>query len=320
MVQLRKTIDHSQRSPEDILISVIIAIYNGEKYLAQTLDSVASQNGLVQGGKNNGIEVILIDDSSKDTSGKIIKQYTSFLEQRGFFVRHMTHPQNIGTTRSYTEGALNARGKYFKILDHDDVLASECALVEPVEYMESMEARGCRVGAVFSQSLYIDAQNVVFGEKRFPFPFLPYEARNGLIPKKGGRFVLAFSPIYPFVHGSSVVRTICWQELSAALLSQKQIGLFDVAFAIHLMHSKNWEVAYLRSPSLHYRIHATNYTQGVTDRKDWADVLNGYYEEVYPKSFLLTVIKKWNRCVQLLKSFFRLYRGANAYKCIKLFR
>lgn len=320
MVLLKTTHGRQQRPREDILISVIIGVYNGEKYLAQTLDSVAYQSGLVQGGKNNGIEVILIDDCSRDTSVKIIGQYASILEQKGFSVRHITHQQNAGTIPSYTEGALMARGKYFKILDHDDLLASERALAEPVEYMESMEARGCQVGAVFSKSLYIDAQNFVFGEKRFPFPFLRYEAKNGLIPKKWGRFILAFSPIYPFVHGSSVVRTKCWQELSAALLSQKNIGLFDVAFAIHVMHSNGWGVAYLRSPSLRYRIHATNFTQGEIDRKIWTDILNAYYEDVYPKSFLLAVIRQWNRCVQLLKSFYHQRQGPDAFKSIKFFR
>jgi len=148
-----------------MVVTVIIAVYNAENYLAQTLDSVAIQTGLVHGKKNNGIEVILIDNFSKDNSRKIIEHYTYILEQKGFYVRNVTHQQNTGTTKSYTEGALMARGKYFKILDHDDLLASERALVEPVEYMEAMEARGCQVGAVFSKSLYIDAQNVVFGEE-----------------------------------------------------------------------------------------------------------------------------------------------------------
>jgi len=312
--------DQLKRPQEDMLVSVIIGVYNAEKYLAQTLDSGASQTGLVHGKKNNGIEVILIDDFSKGNSRKIIEQYTYILEQKGFCVRSITHQQNKGTTKSYTEGALMARGKYFKILDHDDLLASERAPVEPVEYMESMETRGCQVGAVFSKSLYIDAQNVVFGEKRFPFPFLPYEAEDGVIAKKWGRFVLAFSPIYPFMHGSSVVRTKCWQELSAGLLSRKNIGLFDVAFAIYAMHSNAWEVAYLRSPSLRYRIHATNFTQGIMDRNSWADILNGYYEEVFPKGLLLAIIKRWNRCIQYLKSSFHRIKGADAFKSIKLFR
>jgi glycosyltransferase involved in cell wall biosynthesis len=320
MTQLRTTNDHRQRPGDDILVSIIIGVYNGEKYLAQTLDSVAGQNGLVQGRETNGVEVILIDDFSTDSSGNIIRQYISILEQKGFIVRSITHRQNMGTLPCYTEGALLARGKYFKVLDHDDLLASEHALDEPVEFMESMEARGCRVGAVFSKSLYVDGRNVVFGEKRFPFPFLPYEAKNGVIPKKWGRLVLAFSPIYPFVHGASVVRTQCWQELSAAALSRVKIGLFDVAFAIHLMQSSTWKVAYLRSPALRYRIHATNYTQGITDRKRWIDILNGYYEEVYPKSVLLTAIQQWNRWVQLLKSYYHQRKGANAFTSIKLFR
>lgn len=319
-VQRPTNTDQPKQPPEDRLISVIIAVYNGEKYLAQTLASVAGQTGLGSGKKNNGIEVIIIDDLSEDHSGKIIEQYTQILEQKGFYVTNITHQQNTGTTRSYTEGALKAHGKYFKILDHDDLLASERALAEPVEYMESMEARGRRVGAVFSKSLYIDANNVVFGEKRFPFPFLPYEAQDGLIAKKWGRFVLTFSPLYPFVHGAAVVRTKCWKELSAEWLSRKHVGLFDVAFVIYVMHSKTWEVAYLRSPSLRYRIHTTNFTQGTINRDDWTGILNGYYEEIYPKGFLLSTIKRWNRCIQSFKGGYHRIKGPNALKSIKFFR
>jgi glycosyltransferase involved in cell wall biosynthesis len=321
MIKPRTTNNQRQRPREDILISIIIAIYNGEKYLSQTLDSVAGQNGLMQQGrKNNGMEVILIDDFSTDTSANIIRHYIPLLEQMGFSVRYITHQQNAGTLPSYTEGALLARGKYFKILDHDDLLASTNALAEPVQCMESMESRGCRIGAVFSKSLYIDVNNLVFGEKRFPFPFLPYEARNGCIPKKWGRFVLAVSPFYPFVHGASVVRKTCWQDLSAGQLSQQNIGLFDVAFAIRLMHSNVWEMAYLRAPALRYRIHAANFTQGMIDRKDWTEILNGYYDDVYPKSFRLTLIKQWNWYVQWLKSAYHKRKGPNAFKSIKLFR
>lgn len=50
------------------LISVIIAIYNGEKYLKECLDSVVNQD-------YKNIEIILIDDGSKDSSGKIADEY-----------------------------------------------------------------------------------------------------------------------------------------------------------------------------------------------------------------------------------------------------
>lgn len=321
MIASRPVSDQREQPFENTLISVIIAVYNGEKFLAQTLESVAEQTGFGRGTSDKGIEVIVIDDCSRDHSATIIERQVSILRQKGFSVRHIMHHQNAGSIPSYTEGALLVRGKYFKVLDHDDVLASERALAEPVEYMESMERRGCSVGAVFSKSLYIDAENLVFGEKRFPLPFLPLEARNGLIPKKWGRFVLAFSPIYPFVHGASVVRAQCWQELSAVHLAREKVGLFDVAFAIHVMHSRQWEVAYLRSPSLRYRIHTSNFTQGITDRKGWIDHLNGYYEDVYPQNcFLLSAIKHWNRCIQLFKSLYHSYKGPKAFESIKLFR
>jgi glycosyltransferase involved in cell wall biosynthesis len=303
----------------DTMVSVVICVHNGEKYLAQTLESVARQNGVSYEGNSNGIEVIIIDDQSTDSSAGIIKRYVPIFENKGFSVRCIFHSENKSIPKSYTEGALLARGKYFKILDHDDILASDRALVEPVEFMESMQARGYSVGAVFSKTLYMDEEGTIFGEKRFPFPFLPYEAPNGLIPRKWGQFVIIFSPLYPFVHGSSVVRKACWQELSVQHMSQYGTGLFDVLFTLHVMQSRNWRVGYFRAPSLQYRIHPSSFTQSSVKRGTWIEILDEQYERIYGNRLLLAIIKAWTRCVQSMKSLYHGIKGANAFKSIGIF-
>jgi glycosyltransferase involved in cell wall biosynthesis len=302
------------------IISVIICVYNGEKHLAETLESVARQYP-VGGGldRTNGIEVIMIDDVSTDSSPAIIQKYASALKENGFSVQSVFHSENKNIINSYNEGVALAKGKYFKILDHDDVLASDRALADPVEFMEQMEGRGVRIGAVFSKTLYMDNQSTIFGEKRFPFPFLPYEAQDGLIPRKWGEFVLAFSPIYPFVHGSSIVRKACWEELSVDQLRHHGSGLFDVLFALHVMHSPNWRVGYLRTPALQYRIHSSSFTQSIVSRATWAEILISHYQQIYGNGFLLALIKAWTRCVQNMKSAYHSFKGRNAFKSIGMF-
>jgi glycosyltransferase involved in cell wall biosynthesis len=301
----------------DTLISVVICVHNGEKYLAQTLESVARQNGVGSTGK--AIEVIIIDDRSTDNSAEIIKRYVPIFENNEFLVRCIFHSENQSTPKSYTEGALLGRGKYFKMLDHDDILASDHALAEPVEFMESMEARGCSVGVVFSKTLYMDEEGSIFGEKRFPFPFRPYEASNGLIPQKWGEFVVIFSPLYPFVHGASVVRKACWEELSVQHMSQYGTGLFDVLFTLHVMHSRKWRIGYLRAPALQYRIHPSSFTQSAVRRDTWIQILNEQYEHIYGNGVFLAVIKAWTRCVQSMKSLYHGIKGGNAFKSIGIF-
>lgn len=52
-----------------MLISVIVPIYNVERYLRQCLDSLINQT-------YNELEVIMVDDGSKDSSGKICDEYS----------------------------------------------------------------------------------------------------------------------------------------------------------------------------------------------------------------------------------------------------
>lgn len=301
----------------DIIVSVVISVYNGERYLSETLKSVTQQTGFGPGG--TGIEIIIIDDASTDGSAEIIKRSASELEQKGFSVRSIFHTKNMHSVRSYTEGVSFARGKYFKILDHDDVLASPHSLAEPVKLMELMESRGCNVGVVFSKALYMDHAGKIFGEKRFPFPFLRHEAANGLISRTWGQFVILFSPLYPFVHGASVVRKACWEDLSSNYRLKHNAGLFDVLFAIHAMHSRKWRVAYLRTPALNYRIHSSSFTQNVRDRKTWVEILNAEYESLYGKRMTSCLLLPWTRTIQSIKSLYHKIRGGKAFKAIAVF-
>ena len=57
-------------------VSVIISVYNGEKYLAETIESVVNQN-------YPNIEIIIIDDGSTDCSGKVVQHPTSFHSTTG---------------------------------------------------------------------------------------------------------------------------------------------------------------------------------------------------------------------------------------------
>ncbi|MCM1101493.1 MAG: glycosyltransferase [Acetatifactor muris] len=70
------------------LITVIIAIYNGEKYLAECIQSVVEQD-------YENLEIILIDDGSTDRSGEIIDKYAN-MDSRIIVV----HQANSGVSRA----------------------------------------------------------------------------------------------------------------------------------------------------------------------------------------------------------------------------
>lgn len=92
------------------LISVIIPVYNVEKYLKQCVDSVLAQT-------YQNIEIILVDDGSTDSSGQICDEYSNQHKS----IKSL-HEQNGGASSARNYGLKHAKGDYVYFLDSDDYL------------------------------------------------------------------------------------------------------------------------------------------------------------------------------------------------------
>ena len=106
------------------LVSVIVPVYNGERFLRAALDSALAQTF-------QDIEIIVVDDGSKDSSGAIADEYAA--RNPGKFV--VIHAQNGGVVPARNAGIAVARGRYLAMLDADDEwmphhLAASVALLE----------------------------------------------------------------------------------------------------------------------------------------------------------------------------------------------
>lgn len=95
------------------LISIIIPVYNVEKYLSRCLDSIVQQTYV-------NLEVILIDDGSPDKSGMICDEYAEKYEH---FV--VIHKKNEGVSRARNDGLDICKGKYVAFIDSDDYIAND---------------------------------------------------------------------------------------------------------------------------------------------------------------------------------------------------
>lgn len=96
-------------------LSIIVPVYNVEKYLKRCVDSVLQQD-------YHDYEIILVDDGSTDSSGKICN---SFCSQHPSSVR-VIHKENGGLSSARNAGLNIATGDYIMFLDSDDWIESGC--------------------------------------------------------------------------------------------------------------------------------------------------------------------------------------------------
>lgn len=97
------------------LISVIIPVFNGERYLHECFDSIINQTLGIE-----NIEVIVVDDSSTDNSVEIIKQYVE--KYKSFKLIQQTPNQGSGPARNL--GLKHVTSDYVTYLDCDDCISS----------------------------------------------------------------------------------------------------------------------------------------------------------------------------------------------------
>lgn len=104
----------------DCTISVIVPVYNSEKYLKRCIDSILNQT-------YKAIELILVDDGSPDNCGKICDEYA----KKDKRVR-VIHKTNAGVSAARNSGLEIALGNYATFVDSDDY-------IEPEMYSNMME-------------------------------------------------------------------------------------------------------------------------------------------------------------------------------------
>lgn len=147
----------------DIVVSVIIPLYNKEDYIKDCLDSIKNQT-------LKKIEVICIDDKSTDNSLKIVKNYKEIYQRLTIIENEI----NIGSGPSRNKGISVAKGKYICFMDADDFYPSNDILETLYSFAELKNVKIC--GGSF-----VRFQNNSFNQK-FEKQFSKYIFKNeGLV-------------------------------------------------------------------------------------------------------------------------------------------
>jgi glycosyltransferase involved in cell wall biosynthesis len=209
----------------DILVSVLMTVYNTEKYLAEAIDSILKQT-------YTNFEFIIIDDGSTDHSVEILDTYS---DPR---LRIFKCPENKGLIFQSNKGLSLAKGKYIARMDSDDVVPPE-KLALQVAFMEKHPEIG--VCGTFLE--YFN------GTKSFGKSVLPvsHDAIGGLS--------IFFSSL---IHGTAMIRKSVLDKFSISYPLDVKAG-GDYAF-ISSIYEKT-RAANIPKVLLKYRIHNTSVTR-----------------------------------------------------------
>lgn len=205
------------------LVSVVIPVFNGARYIAEALNSV-----LVQTLKE--FEIVVVNDGSTDSTAHIISGYS---DSR---IRLVDHNNNYGLAEARNTGINNSRGKYIALLDGDDI-SDPTRLAEQVKEME----RDQRIVFLGSWATIIDDKSRPTGK------LWKMESRDEDL-----RVLLLFRN--RFIVSSTMFR----RERVPGGLFQNVPMAEDYSFAVAM--SRIGRIGNLPKPLIRYRRHATSLT------------------------------------------------------------
>ncbi len=144
------------------LVSIIIPVYNVEEYLEKCLDSIEKQS-------HKNLEIILIDDGSKDKSGKICDKYAK-KDKRVKVI----HQENVGLSGARNAGINIATGKYITFVDSDDIVSEKF-----VEYLYELAEEKKADIVICSSYKFFDEKEIVSDINVYP-TVVEYNSKTAL--------------------------------------------------------------------------------------------------------------------------------------------
>ncbi len=135
----------------DLMVSIIMPVYNSEKYLRETITSVLNQT-------YKNFELIAIDDCSRDKSLSILKEYSREYEN----IKVLELDCNVGVSKARNIGIEMAKGNWIQFLDSDDVIKED--MLEKL-YMESKSSDFDMIISRFTKE-YLNKKEVNYIKKQ----------------------------------------------------------------------------------------------------------------------------------------------------------
>ena len=178
------------------LISVIMSVYNGEKYIKESIDSILKQT-------YKHFEFIIVDDYSEDSTNYIL---TSLFDPR---VKLIKNSRRLGQAMSLNKAINKSKGKYIARQDHDDISVTD-RLMNQVRFME----KNPKIGLLGSNGTLINEQSDIIKE---------YDVPSNCLKIK---WSLLFRN--QFLHSSVMIRSSILQKFKLLYVDYKFSQDFDL--------------------------------------------------------------------------------------------
>jgi glycosyltransferase involved in cell wall biosynthesis len=136
-------------------VSIGVPVYNGQKYIDATLDSLIAQTC-------SDLEIIVTDNCSTDATPQIVQSYAG-RDPRVIYLRNVA---NLGPARNYNSSLAVARGEYFKWCSADDVCAPDF-----VEKCVAVLDADPAVVLAYPRTSIIDSAGTIVGQYQYELDF-----------------------------------------------------------------------------------------------------------------------------------------------------
>lgn len=135
-ISLPQTSEHQQATPLDavdatgaIRVSVVIPVFNGDRYITQAIASVLNQT-------LKAVEIIVVDDGSTDQTRQIVTKYNELPAAENRPPIHYLYQENQGVAAARNRGIKVAKGEFIAFLDADDYFISSTKLADQLAYFD----------------------------------------------------------------------------------------------------------------------------------------------------------------------------------------
>lgn len=233
------------------LVSVLVPVYNAEKYIKKCLDSICNQS-------LKDYEVVIIDDGSTDDSGAICDAYAERYKNVNVY-----HKENQGLISARIDGIKNARGEYLTFVDADDWIGKDFLeiLFNNIEiYNADLVVSGCIQERKDVSIECINAfRSGVYNKQQLVTEIYPKMLCYNTFYKFG---------ILPYVWNKIYKKRLlieCYKDIDASIYDGEDVAV------VYLYLLKCERLVILDESKYHYRIHNASMT---VNKKD------NYYENV----------------------------------------